>query len=204
MIQRKCKKCGKDFNVYPSSKQIFCSRECAIIENWTKRERARKVSVVCLNCKKEFEVNASDIRVKRGEIKYCSTKCRDEGLKRGKEIPCKQCGKLFYSTRREFCSRECVYLYRSSNSIHKIYQENGYLVKFQNGYNKKGNVKLHRAIMEEALGRRLKPNEIVHHKDGNKQNNDISNLEVMERRDHSRLHRLKELESGKKLFGRVN
>lgn len=29
----------------------------------------------------------------------------------------------------------------------------------------------HRLIMEEYLGRKLRPDEVVHHKDGNKQNN---------------------------------
>lgn len=46
----------------------------------------------------------------------------------------------------------------------------------------------HRHIMEELLGRKLGPNEIVHHKDGNKLNNDPSNLEVMSRSEHARLH----------------
>ena len=78
--------------------------------------------------------------------------------------------------------------------------ENGYLIKFKNGYNKKGNVKLHRLIMEEHLGRKLTSDEIVHHIDGNKLNNDISNLQVMTRGEHSRLHRKQELENGKELF----
>lgn len=37
----------------------------------------------------------------------------------------------------------------------------------------------HRVVAEEKIGRRLMPNEIVHHVDGNRQNNDPSNLEVM-------------------------
>ena len=36
----------------------------------------------------------------------------------------------------------------------------------------------HRLKVEEALGRYLTPKEVVHHIDGNKQNNDISNLMV--------------------------
>ena len=78
--------------------------------------------------------------------------------------------------------------------------ENGYLIKFQNGYNKKGNAKLHRLIMEDHLGRKLTSDEIVHHIDGNKLNNNINNLKVMTRGEHSRLHRKMELEKGKKLF----
>jgi len=36
----------------------------------------------------------------------------------------------------------------------------------------------HRVVMEKHLGRRLDPWELVHHKDGNTKNNDISNLEI--------------------------
>jgi hypothetical protein len=38
----------------------------------------------------------------------------------------------------------------------------------------------HRLVMERVLGRVLLPTEVVHHKDGNKQNNDPENLQVFE------------------------
>jgi fido (protein-threonine AMPylation protein) len=38
----------------------------------------------------------------------------------------------------------------------------------------------HRYIMQEKLGRKLLKNEVVHHKDGNKTNNNINNLELFE------------------------
>ncbi len=43
-------------------------------------------------------------------------------------------------------------------------------------------------IMEEKLGRKLTFNEIVHHKDGNSDNDDPNNLEVMTRSEHAKLH----------------
>ena len=48
----------------------------------------------------------------------------------------------------------------------------------------------HRLVMEQYLKRKLNKNEIVHHKDGDKSNNNIDNLEVMSLSDHSRLHQL--------------
>lgn len=48
----------------------------------------------------------------------------------------------------------------------------------------------HRYIMEQYLGRKLKRNEVVHHKDGNKLNNDINNLELMTLSEHSRMHQV--------------
>ena len=41
--------------------------------------------------------------------------------------------------------------------------------------------------MEKKLGRYLKPNEIVHHIDGNKQNNKLSNLKLMTEEQHKSL-----------------
>lgn len=39
----------------------------------------------------------------------------------------------------------------------------------------------HRLIMEKCLGRKLLRNEIVHHKDEDKSNNKLENLEIMSR-----------------------
>ncbi len=43
-------------------------------------------------------------------------------------------------------------------------------------------------VLEKKLGRKLKPDEISHHKDHNKKNNSPSNLEVMKRGDHNKEH----------------
>ena len=53
---------------------------------------------------------------------------------------------------------------------------------------KKKYVYLHRAVMEKHLGRYLKPEEQVDHKDKDKTNNKISNLEMKERGPHQRDH----------------
>ncbi len=46
----------------------------------------------------------------------------------------------------------------------------------------------HRAVMEKSIGRKLGPDEIVHHKDGNRLNNSLTNLELTTRREHAREH----------------
>lgn len=47
----------------------------------------------------------------------------------------------------------------------------------------------HDSVMEEVIGRRLRKNEIVHHKNRwEKTNNDLANLQLMTNRAHSRHH----------------
>ena len=46
----------------------------------------------------------------------------------------------------------------------------------------------HRLVVEKDLGRKLEFNEVVHHIDNNKRNNELSNLEVINRCTHSKLH----------------
>ncbi len=59
-------------------------------------------------------------------------------------------------------------------------------VKFIDGSKK--SVLEHREIMEKHLGRTLDSNLVVHHKDHDKRNNKIGNLEVMTRSEHSKHH----------------
>lgn len=80
----------------------------------------------------------------------------------------------------------------SRNRLHKLVSNNGYLCLFlpnhpeamRNGY-----VRVHRMVMADHLGRKLLPTEEVHHKDGNPTNNDLSNLELIDGGEHTRLHK---------------
>lgn len=51
-----------------------------------------------------------------------------------------------------------------------------------------GAIHEHRLIMIQKLGRPLKPNEHVHHIDGNPENNSIENLIVLTNAQHAKLH----------------
>lgn len=47
----------------------------------------------------------------------------------------------------------------------------------------------HRLLMEKSIGRELRPDEVIHHINGDRKDNRIENLAVMTRAEHSRLHR---------------
>jgi len=52
----------------------------------------------------------------------------------------------------------------------------------------------HRMIAEQTIGRKLSSNEVVHHIDENIHNNELSNLWVMSRHHHGRLHQFLRLQ----------
>lgn len=60
--------------------------------------------------------------------------------------------------------------------------------------NTRGYVREHRLVMEKKLGRYLEPNEVVHHIDKNRKNNNIDNLQLFKSNgEHTRLENSKDL-----------
>lgn len=92
---------------------------------------------------------------------------------------CEACNKPFEGTRKamRFCP-EC-----RDKINHTGYVKNNYETAGGKGYCWK-----HRRIAEEILNRKLNTNEVVHHLDNNGQNNELTNLIVISRTVHVKLH----------------
>ena len=105
---------------------------------------------------------------------------------------CPICGTDFRPLRASsrFCSRPCA---RKINGGHNRQAETwwtnskGYIEGRIWRDGKQVQVKRHRFLMEAHLGRALMAGEDVHHIDGDKQNNDLNNLQVLSHREHSKI-----------------
>lgn len=96
-----------------------------------------------------------------------------------------------------FCSRKCMARERAkthNQTNHHawsggVINDKGYIrINQYLGNGKRVMPMQHDLIMEKHLGRKLENNEVVHHVDRDRSNNDISNLQLMTRSEHSKLH----------------
>lgn len=122
------------------------------------RAKIEKIKLNCKICDKEFEVFPS------GKNKY---KC---------------------------CSSECGYKYRKISPNKRIpipwdkkrwvVNRHGYIVCYHQGKE----IKQHRWVMEQHLGRKLYSNEFIHHKNKIKTDNRIENLQIVNLKEHTKIH----------------
>ena len=75
-------------------------------------------------------------------------------------------------------------LIKRKDGAGSIHPRSGYLLIRDGGRTRHA----HRVKMERHIGRKLLPTEDVHHKNGNKLDNRIENLEIMLHSEHSRMH----------------
>lgn len=97
---------------------------------------------------------------------------------------------------KKYCAKHYIRFkrYGDPNIIKKAPNGSGYINK-KNGYRyifiNKRKIGEHQHVMEQFIGRRLEKGEIVHHKNKNRLDNRIENLEVMKIGDHLEMHNTK-------------
>lgn len=145
-------------------------------------KKPKEYRKICVNCGKKF------VTTKR-KSRCCSPECvkarKGAPSRSRKQIyPCKWCGKDTENRHKKFCSIQCKD--KEKESEFKGADPYGYHLSRVNSFGRR--VRYHRFVMEQYLGRKLERNEVVHHIDGNKFNNDISNLRLLTNSEHAKLH----------------
>jgi endogenous inhibitor of DNA gyrase (YacG/DUF329 family) len=185
MVVKPCLICGKEFRSAPSVKAKFCSKECTVKHmSLVPRKPRRGEEVPCPQCGKLSY--RSQGQIGSGRI-FCNRSCSDDYQRRNRVTKkCSYCGKEYTkspSQAWDTCSNECRGLARIKRPLDRTH----------NGRPDHPNRSLkgwqyeHRLVTEKSIGRYLASEEVVHHKDGNKSNNDPSNLEILSPQDHNAL-----------------
>ena len=134
----------------------------------------------------------SQLKLKRFCVK-CGLTQASRKADRKVELKCIVCGKMFkvkrsHVSKRECCSRKCQGVIKSkkiSGKNHPRWKEHKQKPK---KYLWKGSQYLHRYLIEQHLGRKLRTDEVVHHINGDTLDNRIENLKLMTKSEHTRLH----------------
>lgn len=186
-----CVICGKEININPSRYSIkgnCCSKKCLGQKN------KAELNVTCYICKKQFHVKPYHLKnMKNPERITCSRKCSVFERKERMSINNHQfglLGELNSSFKSDFMKNKYGYI---------LVRDVNHPIKTKNNF-----VMFHRVVMEEFListgqysilnfdnktNRYYLPKKyIVHHINENKLDNRLHNLEVMLKKDHTKLH----------------
>lgn len=173
-LQLECQVCHKIFRGRVNGK--VCSKDCEkiLLRAWNQRKRPRPI-LICQWCRKTFTARKSK--------KTCSVLCQRQ--LRSKTI--KQ--RLAEGVLKPFpWTGDGTKHPNWRGGRHK--DHSGYIILKMRGHpmaDKNGWVREHRLIMANELHRTLMPGEIVHHRNGIKDDNRIENLQMV---THAKPHGL--------------
>lgn len=140
-----------------------------------------RVTIRCERCEVEFSTqhnlaNRTDSHRRR----YCSRVCAIAAVTKAPKLTCLQCGTTVDRPKQAGGGHRNKQIYCSPACQHRSLDKGGTV--HHSGYRyihvDKQPVAEHRHVMQRVLGRALFADETVHHKDGDRLNNDPSNLEL--------------------------
>jgi HNH endonuclease len=166
LVEFSCRQCGKPFFMKPSylkehrkrhgKDPAYCSIPCSALGRRADAEARQSASLVCIQCGGPI----TDLRKPSGYLRrgrcLCSSECRATFRR------------LSYQAK-----------FPDGNSTPRV-GRNGYIrwvVPGKDGEPARETF-LHRHVMEQHIGRRLRPEETVHHVNGDRSFNELSNLEL--------------------------
>lgn len=183
-----------------SNSEIF-----ELITFWLLPEvRGMSVSLICKHCKNYYIVPYNQSK----RSKYCSRSClwhnqlsvrepkrlaaitgKTAANNAGYKFKCLNCGTIKPIApsrigKSKFCTTGCYFA--AVKKINPIKKNNTYKKITINGKR----YLEHRYIMEKYINKKLKRTQHVHHINGNKRDNRIENLEIINIRAHARMHKI--------------
>ena len=141
------------------------------------------MKIPCKNCLKCF--NAKPSRIKKFKVAFCSRKCLGEYGKSKRMVVCHNCSKSFLNVKgggkdRKYCCHPCYI----SHHKWKYGPENDKYVDGQSSYRRIAEENFRKRCFICKLSKKIE----VHHIDGDRSNQNISNLCFLCRKCHKDTH----------------